>query len=175
MVAAPSTLLREMRRVLLALEPNLVFIENQTMEAQMGATMFPARASAWLVTGVGLMAMLVAAIGLYGVIAYSVARRTREIGIRIALGARSMSVIGLVLRHGLTVASVGLAAGCAIAAMVAVAAGRVVPGALFGISAADPVSWLAAILLLLGVSILANLVPAWRAARVDPSEALRIE
>ncbi|HMB79266.1 MAG TPA: hypothetical protein VKI43_04340, partial [Vicinamibacterales bacterium] len=65
--------------------------------------------------------------------------------------------------------------GCAIAAMVAVAAGRLVPGALFGISAADPVSWLAAILLLLGVSILANLVPAWRAARVDPSEALRIE
>ncbi|HMB80786.1 MAG TPA: ABC transporter permease, partial [Vicinamibacterales bacterium] len=127
------TLLRDMRRTLLALEPNLIFVENQTMAAQVDATMFPARVSAWLVSSVGLMAMLVAAIGLYGVIAYSVARRTREIGIRIALGARSTSVIGLVLRHGLTVAIVGLAAGCAIAAMVAVAAGRLVPGALFGI------------------------------------------
>ena len=169
------TLLRDMRRTLLALEPNLVFVENQTMEAQVDATMFPARASAWLVSGVGLTAMLLAAIGLYGVIAYSVARRTREIGIRIALGARSPAVIGLVLRHGLAVAIVGLAAGCAIAAIAAVAAGRFLPGVLYGVTAADPVAWLSAITLLLGVSGLANLIPAWRATRVDPSEALRID
>jgi ABC-type antimicrobial peptide transport system permease subunit len=164
-----------MRRVLLALEPNLVFVENQTMETQMGATMFPARASAWLVGGVGLVAMLLAAIGLYGVIAYSVARRTREMGVRIALGARPEAVVGLVMKQGLIVAAAGLIAGCLLAALVAAIAARVIAGALYGVSAADPVSWLAAIALLLVVSALANLVPAWRAAHIDPSEALRIE
>ena len=170
-----STLLRDMRRVLLALEPNLVFIENQTMEAQMGATMFPARASAWLVGFVGIVAMLLAAIGLYGVIAYSVSRRTREMGIRIALGAQPQAVVSLVMKQGLIVAAAGLVAGCLLAALVAATAARAISGALYGVSAADPVSWMAAITLLLVVSALANLIPAWRAAHVDPSDALRIE
>ena len=99
-----DALLRDMRRELLALEPNVVFIENQTMEMQVDATLFPMRASAWLVSAVGLVAMLLAAIGLYGVIAYSVARRTKEIGIRVALGARPGAVVGLVMRQGLLVA-----------------------------------------------------------------------
>src|SRR4029077_18282057 len=114
-----TALLRDMRRELLALEPNLVFVENQTMEGEAEATLFPARASAWLVSGVGLVAMLLAAIGLYGVIAYSVARRTREIGIRVALGARPGAVVGLVMQHGLLVAGVGLLAGCLLAAAAA--------------------------------------------------------
>ena len=170
-----SALLRDMRRVLLALEPNLVFIENQTMESEVDATMFPARASAWLVSGVGLVAMLLAAIGLYGVIAYSVARRTREIGIRIALGARPAAVVRQVMQQGLEVAAAGLMVGCLLTALLVAIALRVLPGALYGISAADPVSWLSAAVLLLCVSALANLVPAWRAAHVDPSIALRIE
>ena len=127
--ATPTALLRDMRRELLALEPNLVFVENQTMEAEVDATLFPMRASAWLVSGVGLVAMLLAAIGLYGVIAYSVARRTREIGIRMALGARPGAVVGLVMRQGLLVAVAGLVAGCLLAAVAA----RAIAGALYGV------------------------------------------
>jgi len=166
-----SSLLRDMRRVLLALEPNIVFIENQTMEAEVGSTLFPIRASAWLVSVVGAMATLLAAIGLYGVIAYSVSRRTREIGIRMALGAKPSAVLRQVMRHGLLVAVGGLAIGSALAA----AAARLIAGALYGVGIADPVSWLTAIALLLSISALANFIPAWRAARVDPSIALRTE
>jgi predicted permease len=164
-------LLREMRRELLALEPNLLFVENQTMEAEVDATLFPMRAAAWIVSGIGLAAMLLAAIGLYGVIAFSVARRTREIGIRVALGARPGAVVALVMRQGLVVALAGLIAGCLLAAVGA----RAIAGALYGVSAADPVSWLTAAAVLLVASALANLVPAWRAAHVDPCEALRTE
>ena len=166
-----GALLRDMRSELLAIEPNVVFVENQTMEAEVDATLLPLRASAWLVTGVALVAMLLAAVGLYGVIAYSVARRTREIGIRIAIGARPGAVVAMVMRQGLLVATAGLIVGCLLAAGVARAMGRV----LYGVSAADPVSWLAAALLLLGVSTLANFIPAHRASRVSPTEALRIE
>ncbi len=170
-----GTLLREMRRQLLSLDSNLVFVENQTMAAEVDATLFPARASAWLVTGVGLVAMLLAAVGLYGVIAYSVARRTREIGIRIALGARPGTVVGLVMRQGLAVAGAGLMIGCVFATLAAMFAVRTLPGGLHGITAADPTAWLSAILILVAVSTLANLIPAWRASRVEPTVALRIE
>jgi putative ABC transport system permease protein len=166
-----GTLLRDMRRELLAIDPNVVFVENQTMEAEVDATLLPMRASAWLVTGIGLVAMMLAAIGLYGVIAYSVAQRTREIGIRIALGARPGTVVRLVMRQGLFVALAGLIAGCLLAA----AAARAIAGALYGVTAADPVSWLAASALLLTVSAFANFIPAWRASRLNPTEALRIE
>ena len=170
-----NTLLREMRRRLLSLDTNLVFVENQTMASEVDATLFPARASAWLVTGVGLVAMLLAAIGLYGVIAYSVARRTREIGIRIALGARPAAVVGLVMRQGFAVAGAGLVVGCLLATPVAIFAVRTLPGGLNGITPADPAAWLSAIVILLIVSMLANLVPAWRASRVEPTVALRVE
>jgi putative ABC transport system permease protein len=166
-----AALLREMRRELLAIEPNLVFVENQTMEAEVDATLFPMRVGAWLVSGVGMVAMLLAAIGLYGMIAYAVARRTREIGIRVALGARPGAVLALVLRQGLLVAVAGLVVGCLLAAVAA----RAIAGALYGVSSCDPVSWLTAAAVLLVVSALANLVPAWRAVRVDPSVALRTD
>ena len=166
-----AQLVRDINRELLALEPNLVFVENQTMRAEVGTTLFPIRASAWLVGLVGAMAMLLAAIGLYGVIAYSVARQTREIGIRMALGARPSTVLAQVMRHGLLVAAAGLIVGAALAT----AAARLIAGALYGIGTGDPVSWLSAVVLLLSVSALANFVPASRAARVDPSVALRTE
>ena len=166
-----TALLRDMHRELLALEPSLVFVEDQTMEAEVGATLFPVRAGAWLVSGVGLIAMLLAAIGLYGVIAYAVARRTREIGIRMALGAAPGSVIGLVMWHGLFVAFAGVAVGSVAAA---VAAGAIA-GVLYGVRPLDPVTWAAVASTILGVAAVANFIPAWRAARVDPSTALRTE
>jgi ABC-type antimicrobial peptide transport system permease subunit len=119
--------------------------------------------------------MLLAAIGLYGVIAYSVARRTKEIGIRVALGARPGAVVGLVMRQGLLVAVAGLIAGCAATAVVVILGAKMLAGVLYRVSVSDPFSWVAAALILLVVSALANLIPAWRASRVDPSEALRIE
>jgi macrolide transport system ATP-binding/permease protein len=166
-----SALLSEMHRELLALEPHLVFVENQTMEAEVGATMFPVRAGALLVTIVGGVAMLLAAIGLYGVIAYSVARRTKEIGIRLALGAGRGSVVKLVMQQGLLVAVTGLAFGVLLAAIAA----RTIGSSLYGVRASDPVSWLAASAVLLGVSAIANVIPAWRASRVEPSQALRMD
>jgi predicted permease len=166
-----NTLLRDMRRELLAMEPNLVFVENQTMAAEVSTTLFPVRAGAWLVSGVGVIAMILAAVGLYGVIAYSVARRTREIGVRMALGARPSLVVGLVMQQGLLLAVAGVALGCV---MAAIAAG-LIAGTLYGVRPSDPVSWFVAIVIVLTVAALANFIPAWRAARVDPSIALRTE
>jgi predicted permease len=168
-------LLRDMRRELLALEPNLVFIENGTMAAEVATTLFPVRASAWLVASVGLVAMVLAAIGLYGVIAYSVARRTREIGIRIALGARRSSVLQLVMRQGLGVAAAGLVTGVVLSFGAVALMSWALSWALYGVGPGDPVSWLGSAVIVLIVSALANLIPAWRAARVDPSIALRTE
>ncbi|CAN5675083.1 ABC transporter permease [soil metagenome] len=166
-----NPMLAQVRRELLAMEPNLAFLDNQTMDDQVSAVLYPARAAAWVVSIVGIIAMLLAAIGLYGVIAYSVARRTREIGIRMALGARPGNVLGLVLRQGLTVALTGVAIG----SLLAILAARAVSAALYGISPADPVAWFGAVGTILLISTAANLVPARRAAAVAPSVALRSE
>jgi predicted permease len=166
-----DALLTAMRRELTALEPHIVFLDSQTMETQLGATLLPARAGAIGVGIVGIVAMLLAAIGLYGVIAYAVARRTREIGIRMALGAHPASVLALIMRQGLGVTAAGLAAG----SLLALGAAKAVAGALYGVSFVDPIAWTAAVGILLAVSALANLVPARRAAGVDPSRALRSE
>jgi predicted permease len=166
-----AQLLAALRKELLAMEPNIVFLQNQTMEMQVGATLFPAKAGAWAVSGVGLVAMLLAAIGLYGVIGYAVSRRTKEIGVRMALGAQPGDVSGLIMRQGLRIAGSGMIVGMALAAGAALA----ISGALHGISPGDPIAWLGAIALLLAVAALANLVPAKRAARVKPWLALRTD
>ena len=166
-----SALVDAIRRELLGMEPNLLFLDNQTMTTQVGATLLPAKFGAMSVSAVGVIAMLLAAIGLYGVIAYSVARRTREIGIRMALGAKPSGVLGLIMRQGLTVAAVGAAGG----ALLALGAANAVSGALYAVSPVDPIAWAGALGTLLAVSVLANAIPARRAARVDPSVALRSE
>jgi predicted permease len=170
-----GALLRDMRRTLLALEPNLVFVENQTMEAELATTLFPVRVGATIVAVVGVVAMLLAAIGLYGVIAYSVSRRTREIGIRMALGARPANVLSEMMRHGFAVMGAGVAVGAFLAAGAALGGAHLITGMLYGVGPADPLSWGLAGVVLITVASLANFIPAWRAARVDPSVALRTE
>ena len=166
-----SALVESIRRELTTLEPTIVILDHQTMTTQVGATLLPALFGAIGVSAVGLVAMLLAAVGLYGVIAYSVSRRTREIGIRMALGAKPGEVLGLVMRQGMMVAAAGAAGGMLLAFGVA----KLVAGALYDVSPIDPAAWLGALALLATVSVLANLIPATRAARVDPSVALRSE
>jgi predicted permease len=166
-----GALLAAMRRELLALEPNVLFLDNQTMDAQVAATLLPAKAGAISVSAVGIVAMALASIGLYGVIAYSVARRTREIGIRMALGANRSSVVGLVMRQGLAIAAIGVAVGT----VLSLGAAKAVASALYGVSFVDPAAWLTAIATLLTVVTVANAIPARRASVVDPSIALRSE
>jgi putative ABC transport system permease protein len=141
------------------------------MAAQVDATLFPVRAGAFLVGLFSAVGLLLAAMGLYGVIAYAVTRRTREIGIRLALGAEPGGVLRLVMRQGLTLAAAGWVVGVAMAVVVA----QVLAAQLYGISAGDPVAWGGAAVVLLGVAMLANALPARRAARIDPAVALRIE
>ena len=165
----PAVLLSAMRREVLALEPNAVFLDNQTMEAQVDATLLPARLAAQTIGLVGLVATLLAAVGLYGVIAYAVGRRTREIGIRMALGAAPGDVLKMVMGQGLGLAAAGIAVGLALSW----AAARAISAALYDVGAADPAAWGTAVAVLLGSAALANYLPARRAARVDPSSALR--
>jgi predicted permease len=166
-----DALLASMRRALVELEPNVVFLDDQTMTAQVDMTLMPARLGAFGASGVGAMAMLLAAVGLYGVIAYSVSSRTREIGIRMALGAGRQAVVGLVMRQGLGLAAAGIAAG----ALFSAGAAKALSGVLYGVGFLDPVTWASAIITLLSVAALANALPARRAVLVDPSQALRAD
>jgi predicted permease len=164
-----GALLSAMRREMLALEPNSVFLDNQTMEGQVAANLLPARLAAQTLGLVGIVATLLAAVGLYGVIAYTVGRRTREIGIRMALGATPGDVIRMVMGQGLGMVAAGLGLGLALSW----AAARAISSALYGIGAADPAAWAGAVSVLIASAALANYLPARRAARVDPSVALR--
>ena len=164
-------LLAAIRRELLAMEPGLVFMSNSTMDDNLAMVLLPARAGAILAAGFGGLGTLLAAIGLYGVLAFSVARRTREIGVRIALGAMPRVVMAMVMRQGFTLVAAGLLLGGVLAA----GASQVLKGVLFGISPFDPVAWGLAAAVMVVAAALANFVPARRAMRVDPMTALRSE
>ena len=166
-----ETLLAAMRRELLAMESGLVFMGNSTMEQAMGASLMPARVGAMLATAFGGLGTLLAAIGLYGVIAFSVTRRTREIGVRMAIGARPNEVMSMVMRQGFSILGVGLIAGAVLAA----AAASALRGLLYGITPFDPVAWGLATAAMIVAAGVANFVPARRAMRIDPVTALRTE
>jgi predicted permease len=166
-----EALLAGIRRELLAMEPGLVFMGNSTMEQNMGTSLMPARVGAILATAFGGLGTLLAGLGLYGVIAFSVARRTREIGVRMALGANAGDVLTMVMRQGFAIVGIGLLAGT----MLGAGAASALRGLLDGISPYDPIAWGLALFAMLMAAALANFVPARRAMRVDPMAALRTE
>ena len=164
-----GALVSRMRETLVGLEPDLLLMESQTMKGQMQGMLFPVRVAAALVTAFSGLGLALAAVGLYGIIAFAVAERTREIGIRMAIGARPGTVVRLVLRQGLGLAAAGLIVGSLLGAL----ATRMVAGALYGVSVADPIAWGTAAAVLLAAAMAANAVPAYRAVRIDPVRALR--
>lgn len=166
-----DALLADMRRELLALEPSAVFMGSSTMEQNLGTSLMPARVGAMLATAFGGLGTLLAAIGLYGVIAFSVARRTREIGLRMALGAKPGAVLSMVMRQGFSIVAIGLVSG----GLLAAAAATALRGVLYGVSPFDPAAWGLAIAAMIAAAGFANFVPARRAMRVDPMSALRTE
>ena len=169
--ADPQSLLPQVRREVRALDASLAFFKTTTLQNEVRAHLASWRMAATLTSLFGAVALLLVAIGLYGLLAYAVAQRTREIGIRMALGAQASDVLRLVLREGVSLIGAGLLLGLA----AAFAATRLIEAFLYGVSAHDPLTFVVVALLLLAVALLACWIPARRATRVDPIIALRCE
>jgi putative ABC transport system permease protein len=166
-----ADLLASVRREVRAFDPGLSFFKTKTLKDDLLANISTQRMLAGLISLFGALALLLASIGLYGVIAYSVSHRTREIGIRMALGAQAGDVLKLVMREGLLLIAIGLSIGLASAW----GATRLIKGYLYSVSASDPLTFIAIAVLLIIVTSLACWIPARRAAKVDPMIALRYE
>jgi len=169
--AAPASLLPAIRDRVRAIDPHLPLDGVKTMEMATAEALAPRRATAALVGVFAVSALLLAALGLYGVLAYAVGQRTQEFGIRLALGAEPRQVLGLVLREGLVLALTGVTIGLTLAALL----GRTLASFLYGVGAYDPAVLIGVPVMLLVVAVVASLIPAQRAVRVDPMRTLRSE
>jgi predicted permease len=167
--AAP--LIAAARREVLALDPELPVYDVKSMDSAVDEALSGRRFSLVLLGLFAAVALLLAAVGVYGVMSYGVAQRTREIGIRMALGARQEDVQRMVVRDGARLAGAGIVIGI----LLAVSLSRVLRGMLFGVSAFDPLSYVVLTLVLAAVALFASWLPARRASRVDPGVALRAE
>ena len=166
-----APIIRAVRHEVAQLAPRVLFTAVEPLAMNLEPEIRPWRLGATVFTMFGALALVLAALGLYSVIAYDVAQRTREMGVRIALGAQARSVVGLVVRQGAALALVGIVTGAAIS----LAAGRSIGPLLFDTAPNDPTVLIGVALVLFSVAIAASLVPAWRATRVSPSVALRSE
>jgi predicted permease len=167
----PGGLIAPARRILRELDPDLPMFEVRTMTERLERSLWARRAYSSLFAAFAVVALVLATTGIYGVVSYAVAQRTHEIGVRMALGARPKQVMAQVLRHGLTLAALGLVLGLA----AALAAARVLESLLFGVSPRDPFTYAIVAGGVLATALAANLVPARRAASIDPMRALRVE
>ena len=167
----PLSLVNQIRAEVKALDADLPLTDVKTMQEHMRLPLAPAKLLAGVSSSFGVLALLLAAMGLYGVMAYAVSSRTREMGIRIALGAQTSGVLRLVIGQGLRLAFTGIGLGV----ITAVALTRVLESVLYGVAPTDVVTFIGVVLLLIAVALVASYVPARRATKVDPLVALRYE
>jgi predicted permease len=167
----PAQAIGELRSTVAGIDPNLPILHVHTIHEEVDSFMTHDQLISRLTAIFSLLALTLAAIGLYGVMSYSVVRRTSEIGIRLALGAQSATVLWMVLRESLTLLAIGLALGLPLT----LATTRVIREQLFGLSAVDPATFAAAIAVVAAMTIIAAWLPARRAAKVDPMVALRCD
>jgi macrolide transport system ATP-binding/permease protein len=170
----PGPLVAEVRNAIRALDPNLPIYDARTLTEHMQGAVFAQRMAANLLGAMGVLALLLAAIGLYGVMAYAVSQRTQEMGIRLALGASPASLLNMIVGQGMKLTTIGLLIGLALA-LAAFGSIGAVRTLLPGISPLDPITFVAVPLLLAAIACLASWFPARRAGRVDPLVALRVD
>ena len=167
----PTAFIPTLRREIASRDQNLPVSNVRTMEKHLGISLLPARVAGTALGVFGLLGLLLAAVGMYGVMAYSVSQRTREIGIRMAIGASTGEVVRLIMRQGLSLVLIGTAIGLA----GAIAASRLLASVLYGNDALSPLTFIVVPLVLIGVAALATFVPARRASRVNPAITIRAE
>ena len=167
----PTSMAHDVREQIAALDPNMAVFNTETMQEHVDKSLLLPRISALLLGIFGAVGLTLAAIGLYGVMSYSVRRRTREIGIRMALGANPRAVLRMVLRQGLILTGIGLGVGLVIALVL----GRFTASVLYGTSGTDLLTFAVVSVVLLGTATVAILIPAFRAAHVQPTKSLRYE
>ncbi|MBC7843228.1 MAG: ABC transporter permease [Gemmatimonadaceae bacterium] len=167
----PNAVIPALRREVATLDPNMPLANIRSLEKHLGSSLLPARIAGVALGVFGLLGLLLASVGMYGVMAYSVSQRTREIGIRMAIGATATDVIRLIMRQGLTLVTIGTVIGL----IAAIGASRALSSILYGSSANDPATFALVPLVLIAVAALATFVPARRAAMVDPAVTLRAE
>jgi predicted permease len=167
----PASVTQSVRDAIHSIDPDLPLAKVATLTTLVSESLSQPRFAMLLLTSFGLLALLLASIGMYGVISYSVMQRTQEIGIRMALGAERRNVFGMVLGQGARLALLGIGIGL----IGALGVTRMMAGFLYGVQAADPLTYAAVSLLLVAITVLASYLPARRATRVDPIVALRFE
>jgi ABC-type antimicrobial peptide transport system permease subunit len=167
----PTSVLPAVRQVVRDMDPDQPIYAIQTVDEAFAQAATTRRATTLFLTAFGAFALVLAAVGIYAVVSFTVSERTQEIGLRMALGAAAPRVRRLVVRQALVPVLVGAAVGVALAIPVGAGLGRL----LFQVRGSDPLTHVSVAVLLVGVAAVASFVPAWRASRVDPVEALRVE
>jgi ABC-type antimicrobial peptide transport system permease subunit len=167
----PQEVLQDIRAIVRNADPDMPVFDVRSMEDHMGLALLPARLGGTVLGLFGFLGLILAAVGIYGVMAYSVAQRKRELGIRVAVGADRARVVRLVLGEGMTLAVIGSALGLA----GALAASRLVASLLYNVSAFDPMTFVGVPLLLVGVAFLAVYLPARKAAGIEPMRVLKTD